>query len=162
MPVLPLVGSTSVSPGLIVPRASARRIIEIAGRSIGGLCAATLKFGIDTSLEELILRQAFGMDISSFKRESIASGVMMIPIPEAGLLKDVQGCDEAEELPLIEKVEITAKLNNLLTPLPEGDSYLGFIFARGPSPALVEDALRKAHAKLRFTIAPELPLLKNH
>lgn len=137
-------------------------IIEIAGRSIGGLCAATLKFGIDTSLEELILRQAFGMDISSFKRESIASGVMMIPIPEAGLLKDVQGCDEAEELPLIEKVEITAKFNNLLTPLPEGDSYLGFIFARGPSPALVEDALRKAHAKLRFTIAPELPLLKNH
>lgn len=137
-------------------------IIEIAGRSIGGLCAATLRFGIDTSLEELILRQAFGMDFSSFERENDSSGVMMIPIPEAGLLKGVQGCEEAEDLPLIEKVEITAKLNHLLTPLPEGDSYLGFIFARGPSPELVEDALREAHGKLHFTIAPELPLLKIH
>ena len=137
-------------------------IIEIAGRSIGGLCAATLKFGIDTSLEELILRQAFGMNISSFERESISSGVMMIPIPEGGLLKGVHGCEEAQDLPLIEKVEITAKLNNLLTPLPEGDSYLGFIFARGPSPEVVEDALREAHRRLHFTIAPELPLLKIH
>jgi biotin carboxylase len=135
-------------------------IIEIAGRSIGGLCAATLKFGIDTSLEELILRQAFGLDISSLQRESVASGVMMIPIPEAGLLKRVQGCEAAEALAWVEKVEITAKLNNMLTPLPEGDSYLGFIFARGPSPELVEDALRNAHGQLRFTIAPELPLLK--
>ncbi|MGD2048555.1 MAG: ATP-grasp domain-containing protein [Chloroflexota bacterium] len=134
-------------------------IIEIAGRSIGGLCGATLKFGIETSLEELILRQAFGLDISSFQRENKASGVMMIPIPEAGLLKGVQGCEEAEALPLVEKVEITAKLNNMLTPLPEGDSYLGFIFAKGSSPEKVENALREAHRKLRFTIAPKIPLL---
>jgi biotin carboxylase len=135
-------------------------IIELAGRSIGGLCSQTLRFSSDASLEELILRQAFGIEIESYERERSAGGVMMIPIPEAGLLKKVEGCDAAEALPLIESVEITAKLNNSLVPLPEGDSYLGFIFARGEQPADVESALREAHSKLRFEIAPELPLLR--
>jgi hypothetical protein len=87
-----------------------------------------------------------------------ASGVMMIPIPEAGLLRAVHGCEEARGVPLIEEVEITAKLNYPLVPLPEGDSYLGFIFARGETPAAVEAALRQAHASLRFKIDPLIPL----
>ena len=135
-------------------------IIELAGRSIGGLCSQTLRFSSDASLEDLILRQAFGIDIESLEREGSAGGVMMIPIPEAGLLKRVEGCAEAEAIPLIESVEITAKINHSLVPLPEGDSYLGFIFARGDDPAKVEAALREAHAKLHFEIAPELPLLR--
>jgi biotin carboxylase len=133
-------------------------IVEVAGRSIGGLCSKTLQFGTDASLEELILRKACGMEIVSSRRKGEAGGVMMIPIPEAGILKGFQGCEQAAEVPLIEGVEITARLNYPLVPLPEGESYLGFIFARGGDPAAVEAALREAHSKLRFEIAPHFPL----
>ena len=135
-------------------------IIELAGRSIGGLCSRTLQFGADVSLEEMIVRQAFGMEVASLEREPMARGVMMIPIPGAGLLKRVSGCESAGSLPYIESVEITAQLNQRLIPLPEGDSYLGFIFSKGPSPQSVEAALRDAHASLSFEIAPELPLVQ--
>jgi hypothetical protein len=109
-------------------------------------------------LEELILRQAFGMDILSAGREDQASGVLMIPIPKRDILKAVSGCEIAEAIPLIDQVEITARLNHVLTPLPEGDSYLGFIFARGESPEEVESALRTAHEQLAFDIVPDLRL----
>jgi hypothetical protein len=133
----------------------------MAGRSIGGLCSQTLRFAqsSDVSLEELILRQAVGLDIHAFAREEQAGGVMMIPIPEAGLLRGVSGVDEAKAVIGIEDVQITAKLNYPLVPLPEGDSYLGFIFARGKSPWQVEAALRAAHACLKFDVAPVIPLL---
>ena len=135
-------------------------VIELAGRSIGGLCSQTLQFGLRVSLEEMIIRQAFGMETESLEREQSAHGVMMIPIPQAGLLKAVSGCDVATSLPFVESVEITARLNQQLRPLPEGDSYLGFIFARAPQPDLVETALRSAHKALAFDIAPEIPLLQ--
>lgn len=134
-------------------------IIEVAGRSIGGLCSKTLRFGSEASLEELILRQACGLEIKSTQREGRAGGVMMIPIPEAGLLRKVEGVEAAVALPLIESVEITARLNYPLVPLPEGESYLGFIFARGETPEAVEAALREAHGKLRFEIGPQIPLV---
>ena len=134
-------------------------IIEIAGRSIGGLCSQVLRFGVDASLEELIVRQAAGMPLGDTNRRDRAAGVMMIPIPEAGLLREVMGVDEAAAVPLIESVEITARLNYPLVPLPEGDSYLGFIFARGETPAAVELALRQAHERLRFRIDALLPVL---
>lgn len=136
-------------------------LIEVAARSIGGLCSQVLRFThrADVSLEELILRQAIGLEVEAAHREPRAGGVMMIPIPGAGLLKSVSGIEDAERVPLIEGVAITAPLNYPLAPLPEGDSYLGFIFARGETPAEVEAALREAHRRLRFEIAPEIPLV---
>jgi biotin carboxylase len=135
-------------------------LVEIAGRSIGGLCSQTLRFGQDVSLEALILRQACGLPWQ-FNPAPEASGVMMIPIPEAGLLKGVAGIEAAEAVPLIESVEITAPLNYPLTPLPEGESYLGFIFARGKTATAVEQALRDAHSKLQFKITPLISLAVN-
>lgn len=132
-------------------------LVEIAGRSIGGLCSQTLRFGPDVSLETLILRQACGLPWE-FSPSQQASGVMMIPIPEPGLLKGVTGIEAAETVPLIESVEITAPLNYPLVPLPEGESYLGFIFARGETATAVEQALRDAHNQLQFKIAPHIPL----
>ena len=134
-------------------------MLEIAGRSIGGLCSTILEFGAGMCLEELILRHAIGEEMSAIQREEHAAGVMMIPIPSAGMLKGVHGIEEAQAVPLITGVEITAKLNNRLVPLPEGASYLGFIFARGEVPAEVEDAIRKAHALLKFDIRREIPVL---
>ena len=133
-------------------------LIEIAGRSIGGLCSQTLRFGTNISLEELIVRQLCGLGTEDIQLTTEASGVMMIPIPEAGLLKGVTGVAAAEAVPLIEQVEITARLNYPLVPLPEGSSYLGFIFARGETPALVEAALRQAHSCLHFEVTPHIVL----
>lgn len=133
-------------------------LLEVAGRSIGGLCSHILRFGVDHSLEELILRQAVGMEIESYRRQEGARGVMMIPIPAKGLLREYTGVEEAEAIAGITGVEITAPRNNVLTPLPEGDSYLGFIFAQADTPAAVEAALRSAHARLYFEIEPVIPL----
>jgi biotin carboxylase len=128
-------------------------ILEIAARSIGGLCSRTLRFGTGMTLEELILRHALGQPIASLARERQAAGVMMIPIPRAGRLLDVHGEAEARAVAGIEDVKITAHRGQELVPLPEGWQYLGFIFARGEAPAAVEAALRDAHARLHFDIA---------
>jgi biotin carboxylase len=135
-------------------------MLEMAGRSIGGLCSTVLEFGSGMCLEELILRHATGETITSVERESGAAGVMMIPIPSAGILKAVHGVEYARQVPLVTGVEITAKLNYPLVPLPEGASYLGFIFARGETPAEVEAAIRQAHSMLRFEIRREIPVLR--
>ena len=129
-------------------------VIEIAGRSIGGLCSRSLRFGVGLSLEELLLRHALGMDVSTLTRESVASGVMMMPIPQAGVLKGVRGEREAEAVSGIQEVTITSHLGKVLVPLPEGSSYLGFIFARGETPETVESALREAAARFDFVISP--------
>ena len=136
-------------------------MLEIAGRSIGGLCSSILEFGSGMCLEELVLRHAIGEEITSIERDEHAAGVMMIPIPCAGILKSVHGVEEASAIPLITGVEITAKLHHPLVPLPEGASYLGFIFARGDTPAAVVEAIRFAHATLHFDIRREIPMFKS-
>jgi biotin carboxylase len=133
-------------------------MVELAGRSIGGLCSRTLQFGTEASLEELILRQAAGLPNRSLSQEGQAGGVMMIPIPGSGILRGVRGIEDALRVPGIESVEITAPTGYELVPLPEGDAYLGFIFARGSDPATVEAALRTAHAQLHFQILPAIAL----
>lgn len=179
-------------------------MVEIAARSIGGMCSKAVQFSTDMalediSLEELIILQAMGeKEGQSAKRDkaglqrkgeivqplipqikttaemeqshdsrtyrlysrSRASGVMMIPIPESGILTKVEGLEEAREVALIDEIEIAARLNHPLQAIPEGNSYLGFIFAKGKRPEEVENALREAHSKLRFEISPELPLIK--
>jgi biotin carboxylase len=134
-------------------------ILEIAARPIGGLCARALRFGEGMSLEELILRHALGEDVSGLERTGGASGVMMIPIPKAGIYQGARGVEEAGRVEGIEEAILTAKAGQRLQRLPEGASYLGFLFARGDSPDRVESSLRRAHAELQFEIAEELPTL---
>ncbi len=136
-------------------------VIEIAARTIGGLCSHTLRFGTGMSLEELVLRHALGMEIHAFTRETQAAGVMMMPIPRGGELHAVAGVEEARAIPGIEEVTITAKIGHLLVPLPEGASYLGFIFGRGLRAEEVEAALRRAHHCLQFDIRPTLSLVES-
>jgi len=135
-------------------------LVEVAGRSIGGLCSRTLRFGGGRSLEELVIRQALGLLETTPEREPEASGVLMIPIPGAGLLRGVSGVEAARRVAGIEDVEITARLHYPLVPLPEGEGYLGFVFARARTPDEVEAALRQAHTLLRFQIAPELAVAR--
>jgi biotin carboxylase len=119
-------------------------ILEVAARSIGGRCARALRFGAGISLEELILRHAIGMEIESLRREEAASGVMMIPIPRRGVLREVRRKGP--------QTEITIPLGEEVVPLPEGNRYLGFIFAQGATPSEVEAALRREHGELDLVI----------
>jgi biotin carboxylase len=135
-------------------------ILETAARPIGGLCAKALRFEGGRPLEELIIRHALGKDISRARLEAPASGVMMIPIPKGGIYESVDGIERAAAVAGIEEVIVTAKEGQLLAPLPEGSSYLGFIFARADSPGAVEAALRRSHAELRFHIATALETFK--
>jgi len=135
-------------------------VLEVAARPIGGLCAKVLRFDGGMPLEELLLRHAAGEDIAHIQREPCASGVMMIPIGRGGVYEGVEGLDSASEIAGVEEIAITAKIGQTIEPLPEGASYLGFIFARGNAPEDVERSLRNAHARLRFQIAGKLPVIR--
>ena len=113
-----------------IDRDAAPIVIELAARTIGGLCARTLRFGAGISLEELIVRHALGMSQAPLVRESRAAGVMMVPIPRAGVLRAVRGIDEARAVTAIEDVSIAIPVGQEVVPLPEGGRYLGFIFSR--------------------------------
>lgn len=143
-------------------------VLEIAARPIGGLCARALHFATAASdrperdgitLEELLLRHATGESLDGYGREARASAVMMIPIPRRGFYKGVTGVDEASKVEGIEDVVITAKPDQLIEPLPEGASYLGFIFARADQPEEAVAAIRAAHARLHFRIDAEVRLV---
>jgi len=128
------------------------RVIEVAARSIGGLCARSLRFGAGISLEEVILRHALGLELDDLDRERAASGVMMLPVPRAGRLVGVGGQDAARAVEGIAGLEITVAPGRHIAPPPDGDRYLGFLFARGATPAGVEHSLRSAHAALRIDV----------
>ena len=130
-------------------------VIEVAARSIGGKCSRMLEFGTGRSLEELILLHALGQDLPSLDLKTGAGGVMMLPIPQEGVLERVEGQEEAQMVPGVEEVVMTAKPGDQLIPLPEGKRYLGFIVARGAQPKEVEETLREAHRRLTVVIKPQ-------
>jgi biotin carboxylase len=133
-------------------------VLEIAARSIGGLCSRTLRFGAGLTLEEVLVAHAMGLPLASLRREARASGVMMLPIPRRGVLHAVRGVEAARAVPGVEDVVITAPLGRGVVPLPEGDAYLGFLFAKGETPAEVEAALREGHRRLELDLRAPLPL----
>ena len=129
-------------------------VLEVAARSIGGLCARALRFGAGVSLEELIIRNAVGAGLKGLSREAQASGVMMLPIRSAGTLERVSGQSDALAVDGVVGLEISIAIGRPLVPLPEGDRYLGFVFARGRDPADVELTLRRAEAALQVVVRP--------
>lgn len=158
-------------------------VLEVAARPIGGICARSLSFEAavqsrtqsraqstiqspiqnpqsEISLESVLIRHALG-EPPAWRRVTGASGVMMIPIPSRGTYRGVAGVDEARAVPQVTDVRITAKPDQRLVPLPEGASYLGFIFARAATPADVDAALRAAHKRLTFDVEPEIPVLSD-
>lgn len=132
--------------------ADGAHLIEIAARTIGGLCSRTLRFGTGMSLEEVVIRHAIGQPVAALQREQQAAGVMMIPVPKAGILGEVRGKTAAYHVDGIVEVSITIPIGGEVVPLPEGARYLGFIFARAETPEAVEAALREAHRRLEFVI----------
>ena len=130
-------------------------VLELAARTIGGLCARTLRFGLGASLEELVLRHALGLPLEGLRREPAAAGVMMLPIPRAGVLEQVRGTERALAVPGIAGLELSINRGRPVRPLPEGDRYLGFLFARGERPDDIEHALRAAYVELEVRIVDQ-------
>src|SRR6266568_1785088 len=135
-------------------------VLEVAARSIGGLCARTLRFGAGVTLEEVIVAHAMRRPLATLQRERRAAGGMMLPIPRGGMLRGVAGVEAARAVPGVEDVVITVPDGREVAPLPEGDAYLGFAFARAERPEEVEAALRAAHARLDIDIRPALPTVE--
>jgi biotin carboxylase len=127
-------------------------MLEVAARTIGGLCGRLLTFGTGYGLEELVLRHALGLPLDTARRDG-GAGVLMIPIPQGGIFRRVEGLRDAERVEFIEEIAIQIREGHELTPWPEGASYLGFMFARAPTAELAEAALRRAHACLRIVTA---------
>jgi len=131
-------------------------VLEVASRSIGGLCGRVLRFGAGVSLEQVVIAHALGRPVSIERSGSAAGGVLMLPVTEPGVLTGVAGVEEARAVPGIRDVVITARVGDVMVPLPEGRSYAGFVFADGASPAEVETSLRVARRRLSFTVARRL------
>lgn len=131
-------------------------LLEVAPRSIGGLCGRVLTHSLGMTLEELILRRVVGEALPISKAPG-AAGVMMIPIPRRGVYHGVEGLAQARSVPAVTEVTLTVETGQIIAPPPDGASYLGFIFARAASPAEAESALRSAHHRLNFDIRPEYP-----
>ena len=132
-------------------------LLEIASRSIGGLCGRVLTHALGMTLEELILRHALGRALPVLRRQT-ACGVMMIPIPARGILDHVSGLNDALAVSGVTGIHITAERGQIVAPPPEGTGYLGFVFARGRAVARVEASLRAALKRLEIKIKPEVPL----
>ncbi len=152
-------------------------VLEVAARPIGGLCSRVLRFARRDSaggpertaprpddhwwLEHVLIEHAVRRPIDRYERERGGAAVMMVPIPARGLLKGVSGEEDARRIPGVDEIRITAKRDQLLEPLPDAGSYLGFIFARGAAPADAERAVREAHARLHFDIAAPIEVVPN-
>ncbi len=131
-------------------------ILEIAARSIGGLCGRVLTHSLGMSLEEMILRQVVA-EPAVLVGAGGAAGVMMIPIPRRGIYLGLEGLAAAQSVAGVTGVSITAEPGQIVAPPPDGASYLGFIFARAETPVEAENALRLALRRLHFDIRPEYP-----
>ena len=131
-------------------------LLEIAARSIGGLCGRALSFGLlGERLETLVIRSALGMPSFDTGPARPAAGVLMLPIPASGILSAVHGIEEVEARPRIDAVTMTIAPGQRVTALPEGERYLGFVFAGGPDAAAVEEELRAAAQSLTVLIDGE-------
>ena len=135
-------------------------LLEAAARTIGGECSRLLRFSAGHSLEEVVLAAAMGRRLPH-GLDSAAAGVMMLPTPRSGTLRRVEGVLDALGVPGVDEVSISAGTGAELVPLPEGGAYLGYIFARGETPARVESSLREAAGRLRTVIAPMWRLAPN-
>jgi len=127
-------------------------MLELAPRSIGGLCSRALRFPGGASLEEIVLANALGRPVPAAAGPARPSGVFMLPVPRPGTLRAVEGKAGALAVPGITGLTITIPPGQRVRPLPDGDRYLGFVFAEADTPAGVEHALMAAVARLRVVI----------
>ena len=129
----------------------------LAARTIGGQCGQLIEFSLQQKLEELVIEGMCGLPFT-VANQSGAAGVLMIPIEQRGILQRVEGLTAAMQTEYVRDIEIHVNPGYELVPLPEGASYLGFIFAQAPDFEKAYRALQAAQAKLRFVTRPKWKL----
>ena len=128
-------------------------MIELAARSIGGLCSRALRLPCGKTLEELVLANALGQPAPAVGHDPARpSGVFMLPVPRPGVLRAVHGRASAAAVPGITGLTVTIPVGQRVLPLPDGDRYLGFIFAEASTHDEVENALTAARGRLHVVI----------
>jgi len=127
-------------------------MLELAPRSIGGLCSRALRFPGGASLEEIVLANALGRPIPGGGGPAAPCGIYMLPVPRPGILRAVEGKADALAVSGVTGLTITIPPGQRVRPLPDGDRYLGFVYAEADTPADVEEALTAAVARLRVVI----------
>jgi biotin carboxylase len=127
-------------------------MLELAPRSIGGLCSRALRFAGGASLEEIVLANALGRPIPGGGGPAAPCGIYMLPVPRPGILRAVEGKADALAVSGVTGLTITIPPGQRVRPLPDGDRYLGFVYAEADTPADVEEALTAAVARLRVVI----------
>lgn len=128
-------------------------LIELAARSIGGMCSNAIPLSGGRSLEELIIAEALGMEIPEFAIENQASGVFMMPVPAKGVLRSISGVEEAKSTRWITNVTLSMMINSEVSPIPYDARYVGFIFAKAPTSRAVVEALEEAFKKIEIEIS---------
>lgn len=128
-------------------------VIEVAPRTIGGLCGRTVEMATGRPLETLVLANALGTDVPRAPRQR-AAGVLMLPAPSAGRFTGVDGISAALAVPGITGIELTVAPGRYVAPAPDGSRYVGFVFATALTPAEAEAALRRAWAQLVVQVEP--------
>ena len=127
-------------------------MLELAPRSIGGLCSRALRFAGGASLEEIVLANALRRPIPGGGGPAPPCGIYMLPVPRPGILRAVEGKADALAVSGVTGLTITIPPGQRVRPLPDGDRYLGFVYAEADTPADVEEALTAAVARLRVVI----------
>jgi len=131
-------------------------VLEVAPRTIGGLCGRTVALATGQPLEVVVLASALGIDVPDGRRHR-AAGVLMVPVPAAGRLLRVDGVERARAVPGVTSVQITAPVGAVVAPAPDGDRYVGFVFAAGLTAGAAEKALRRAGACLTVQVDAGTP-----
>jgi biotin carboxylase len=132
-------------------------LLELAARTIGGQCGQLIEFSLKQKLEELVIQGMCGQ-LPETPGSSEAAGVLMIPVTSSGILRRIEGLTAALQVKHIKDIEIHIREGYELVPLPEGSSYLGFIFAQAPDYTQTYEALKIAYRKLKFVTQPNWQL----
>ncbi len=125
--------------------------LELAARTIGGLCGRALVPG-GVSLEEVVVRHALGLSLPAPPWRAAATGVLMLPVDETGKVEAVRGIDAAQAVEGVTDVVITVGAGEEVVALPAGDRYIGFVFARAETADEAEAVLRSAWAEIEVEV----------
>ncbi len=147
----PVHAEARISSGQVV-------LLELAARTIGGQCGQLIEFSLKLKLEELVIQGMCGQ-LPDLPSRFEAAGVLMIPVTTSGILRRIEGLTAALQVKYIKDIEIHIREGYELIPLPEGSSYLGFIFAQAPDYHQTYQALKSAYQKLTFVTQPIWRLL---
>ena len=131
-------------------------VVEVAARVGGGHDAELCETALGVDLNGLALAAALGepLEEERLKPADGARGACVrFLVPEPGVLEEVTGVREAEELEGVVWVRIYPEPGTTLGPLRRGSDRVGAVLAAGASRAEAVDRAGRAAESVRFVVA---------